>query len=182
VEWLSTSQAATMLGTTPPTIRALLAAGTLRGRAVPRGQRWRWSIERLTVEAHLSEHGRYDENRVTRRVGRLQELEDEVAVLRELVRNGRVDVGADEDVVRERDDLRAAVVSLEEVLARTRVAVELQRDADTERASIVEHLLAAVAAGERADALRRQAQTNLEEALASFTAPGHAVRVTSPNR
>jgi hypothetical protein len=50
---------------------------------------------------------------------------------------------------------------------------ELQREADAARATIVEHLLAAVAGGERADALRRQVAENLEEDVATFRRPGH---------
>jgi hypothetical protein len=54
-----------------------------------------------------------------------------------------------------------------------REAADLQRRAEAERGEVVEHLLAAVAAAERADALRRQAVEALEDALARGTLPGH---------
>ena len=79
---------------------------------------------------------------------------------------------------RERDDLRARIVSLEEALARVRLAAELQRDADAERAAVVGRLLEALSASERAEALRRRAVTELEEALAAFSGPGHAAEIS----
>lgn len=76
-------------------------------------------------------------------------------------------------VDRERDDLRSQMVALQDALARMRAVAELQRDVDRERAAMIEHLQAALAAGERADELRRSALAQLEDAVATAAIPGH---------
>jgi hypothetical protein len=73
----------------------------------------------------------------------------------------------------ERDDLRARVVALEEVLMRMRAASELQREAAELRARVVSHLLAAIKENDSADELNRKAIAELEEAAASVTRAGH---------
>jgi hypothetical protein len=65
------------------------------------------------------------------------------------------------------------VIALQEALALTRHAAELQRRVDEERAGLVEHLLAATSAAERVDGLRREAFTALDQAVASLTQPGY---------
>lgn len=122
------------------------------------------------MERFLAAHGRYD-TRPRARVSQVARIELELSTLRESV--AALQPAVDGTVARERDGLRAKVVDLEEALTRAHMAVELQRDADAERARVIEHLLMAMTASERADALRRQAATVLEEALAGFTRPGH---------
>lgn len=179
VDVLTTVKAAALLGTTPPTVRSLLEKKALRGQCVPRGKRSVWAIDRVSVETYLAEHGRYDDRRRHPGNGRLQQLEEDVAHLKDLVLRGSHD-GFDSvrELARERDDLRATVVNLEDALARTRAVADLQHDADAERAAVIEHLLAAMAAGDRADALSRQVITQLQGAVAGFTLPGHAGSVS----
>ena len=76
-------------------------------------------------------------------------------------------------VDRERDDLRSQMIALQDALARMRAVAELQRDVDRERAAMIEHLQAALSAGERADELRRSALAQLEDAVATAAIPGH---------
>lgn len=170
---ISTAQAAELLGASLPTVRTLLTNQTLVGRQVPRRSRFAWRVDRASVEAHLATHGRYDQGPRDKRA-RLDRLEAEVASLRGLHEAGPAKTSPPADLLAERDDLRARIVNLEDALVRTRAAVELQRQADEERAAVVEHLAAALQAGERADALRRRAVAELDEAVAGFTRPGHA--------
>ena len=180
---LTTSAAARLLGTSKPTVTALIAKGHLQATRQPRGKLSTWRIDERSVERWLDEHGRYDErNRGGR--SRLAKLEAEVSALREEVRTlasaDQLTTGVNRtgEEGRERDDLRARVVSLGEALAHVRLVAELQRDADAERAAVVGRLLEALGASERADALRRRAITELEEALAAFSRPGHAAEIS----
>lgn len=181
---VTASEAARLLGTSKPTVIALIANGHLQATRQPRGKLSIWRIDERSVKRWLHEHGRYDEQSRGGR-SRLAKLEAEVLALREEVRVIASAAPPTEGVNRttskegrERDDLRAHVVSLEEALARVHLVAELQRDADVERAAVIGRLLEAVAAGERADALRRRAVTELEDALAAFSRPGHAAEIS----
>jgi chromosome segregation ATPase len=170
---VTTGEAARQLGTTPPTVRSLLARGLLVGKQERRGSRFQWWVDAASVNAYLHEHGAF---RRQRRESRIDRLEAELDALRATVDSqGSSGPPKNQDTAteRERDDLRAAVVALRDALAYAHSVAELQREAEAERASMVEHLQAAVAAGERADALRRRALTELEQALAGASIPGH---------
>jgi excisionase family DNA binding protein len=176
---LTTGKAATRLGTTKPTVRSLIVTGVLRATKQPQGSRFQWMIDEQSIEGFLVEHGRYDDR--SRRAGsnvksvnrRLSTLEQEVSRLSS--GNSRFARPPDlESTARQLDDARARIVDLEEALVRSRVAAELQREADDARSAVVEHLLAAVAAAERADEFRRRAHAELDEALQGFSREGHA--------
>ena len=169
-----TGEAADRLGTSKPTVRILIDKGLLRATKQPRGSRFVWRVEERSLDAFLVDHGRY-EGRSRSRPSRVTRIEAELSTLREVVHalDPTAVPNAVDAIGRERDELRAQVVNLKDALARSQDVAELQRDADTERAVVIEHLLAAAAANERADALRRQALLNLEEALAAFARPGH---------
>ena len=180
---VTTSEAAGLLGTSKPTIMALIANGHLQATKQPRGKLSIWRIDERSVQRWLDKHGRYDGHSRGGR-SRLAKLEAEVSALREEVR-ALASAGQRGAGVRrtgedgpEDDDLRARIVNLEEALARAHLVAELQRDADTERAAVVSRLLEAMAASERAEALRRRAVTELEEALAAFSRPGHAAEIS----
>jgi hypothetical protein len=168
---MTVAEAAAALGTSTQTIRNFLGDRTLSGRRGPRN--W-WLVDRKSVAGYLKEHGRLDGGRRRRSATsalrtQVERLRREVDRLSGLVGSS----GSDADVSRERDELRSRVVALEDNLAQMREAADLQRRAGAERGEVVEHLLAAVAAAERADALRRQAVEALEDALARGTLPGH---------
>jgi excisionase family DNA binding protein len=182
-ESVTASEAARLLGTSKPTVMALIANGHLQATRHPRGKRSIWRIDERSVQRWLDEHGKYDG---PSRGGRskLAKLEAEVSALREEVRalasahQRGVGVNRTGEEMLAHDDLRARMVSLEEALARAHLVAELQRDADAERAAVVGRLLEAMAASERAEALRRRAVTELEEALAAFSGPGHAAEIS----
>ncbi len=162
--------AAQMLRTTPPTVRSLLEQERLQGRRIARGQRFVWRIQQASVEEFLEAHGPFPlRRRVVRENRRLDLLEADIARLRALIH----DSPGVAEAAAERDDLRAAVVSLQEALARAHDALEVQQQVEAERAKQMSHLLAAAEAGERIDEMRRHAATMLQEALAGFTRPGH---------
>lgn len=107
------------------------------------------------------------------------------AVLRKRQLRGRrrqtvaaVPVDGTQRLAQERDDLRARVVELQETVLRLRAAADLQRRADAERATEVEHLIEALRASERAGELHRRATTELEEAVAGAALPGHPGELT----
>jgi predicted ArsR family transcriptional regulator len=174
---VSVAEAAQALGTTPPTVRKLLGAGTLTGEKEAHRSRFHWKVHGKSVERFLSEHGSFPGGlgappriaAVQRAVDRLEERVNALGELR-----GEEEAAGPTALASERDDLRARVIVLEDALARMNQAAELQRAADAERSLVVEHLLAANSASERADALRRQTVAMLEEALAGFSRPGHA--------
>jgi excisionase family DNA binding protein len=167
---LSASEAATVLGTSQQTIRNLAREGTLRGTQSRTGV---WRIRRKSVDAFIHTYGRLDGGR--RRKSPSAALEAEVRRLREEVAELMSASGVRETaaLLVERDDLRAKVIGLEDALARMREAAELQRQAEVERSKVVDQLLAALGASDRADGLRRQALQTLEDGLASALMPGH---------
>jgi hypothetical protein len=160
------------LSTTAPTVRSLAERGILKGRKEGRGAGFVWRIDDGSIDRYLEEHGPFDRRRA--KSPRLDELEREVASLRAAIVAGETPPSPRVATIeRERDHLRARIVVLEDAVARTRAAAALQRQADAERAVVIENLTAAVAASERADAFRREAVHELEEALAGASRPGH---------
>lgn len=159
----------------------LIERGDLPASKEERGSRFYWQVDEDGVQNFLDKHGRYDVGRRPSR-SKLAKLEASVSELRQEVRvltESRAG-GTDSEVRklgRERDDLRARIIGLEEALARAHSAAELQSQADAERAGVVRHLLEAAAASERADSLRRRALVELQEALAGFSRPGHAAEI-----
>lgn len=177
---LTTAEAASRLGTSGPTVRQLIAKGELVAERRPRGSRFGWLIASESLEVFLATHGRYDTQGTNRRVT-LKVLNEKVETIEQQVRqmwrpNGenRPDLGAEE--LRHLEDARARIFDLEEALARSHIAEELQREADEARAEIIGHLLAAVASAERADGLRREAISSLNEAVQSFSRSGYTIR------
>jgi hypothetical protein len=167
--------AAARLRTSKPTVHALIARGILEATKEPRGTRFTWRIDEDSLNSFLAENGPY-EGRRKRRGSLTGNMEAELSTWHALLHRANGGTGAPSDTDstgRERDDLRARVVSLEEALSRSQVAAELQRGADEERATVVQHLLLAAAAAERADALRRQALAQMQEAVAGFSRAGH---------
>lgn len=176
--FLTTSQAASKLGTSGPTIRLLIEKGELVAERRPRGSRFSWFIDSDSLDAFLSVHGRYDLRGSNGRVT-LKLLNEKVETIEEQIRQmsrpmGEIPQDSASVHVRHLEDARARIFDLEEALARSHIAEELQREADEVRAEVVGHLLAAMTSAERADGLRREVITSLNEAVQSFSRPGHA--------
>lgn len=163
---VTTGEAAARLETTKPTIVSLIARGELRARRERHGKRHWWMVESSSVDAYRAKHGTIASKRIPRpqrspggpsTASRAAVRTDEYAVLE-----------------RERDDLRAQVVGLREIIARQRTAAEHQRQADEQRALVIRLLLEAAKAAQEADELGRRAFTEIDEAIASLTRAGHA--------
>jgi excisionase family DNA binding protein len=170
---ISTKEAANRLKTSEPTVRSLFDSGELTGFKKQRGKRFALRIATESVDAYLAANG---PGRGVRRAsgGRMASVEKEVAALRSLVETGLPAGAGLERLQEDRDDLRAQVIALTDAVARGRTVAELQAGAETERAAVNEHLLAALAGSERVDTLRRTAVAELEEAVAASFRAGHA--------
>lgn len=147
---ISVSEAAKLLEMSGQTVRNYIRQGLLRARRP--GAR-AFLVDRSSVEALLRERplpGRRRRRQVA-----------------------TVPADGAEELARERDDLRARVVELQEAVLRFRAAADLQRRADAERDTEVEHLMEALRAAERAGELQRCAAAELEEAIAGMALPGH---------
>jgi excisionase family DNA binding protein len=147
---ITVSEAADLLGKSGQTVRNYIRSGLLSARRP--GAR-SFLVDRSSVEA-LSRQGASVPGRRSRR-STLAGLDGAKAL------------------ARERDDLRARNVELQETVLRLRSAAGLQRQADAARGTEVEHLLEALRAAELTDELRRRAAAELEEALAGMVFPGH---------
>jgi excisionase family DNA binding protein len=170
---ISTSEAARRLHTSDPTVRVLLDTKELAGFKEVLGKRFVWRVEADSVEAYLAANGPFPGVRRASK-GRMAHVEKEIASLRSLVEAALPAEAGLSRLQEDRDDLRAQVVALTESVARGRTVGELHSRAEAERAHVHEHLLAGLAAAERADELRRRAIAELEEAVAASSRVGHA--------
>lgn len=177
--YVPTVEAARRLGLSKPTVRSLIEQGRLTAIRVERGTRFGWSVEIVSLEALVAARLATGQRaRVPSRMDRLEEKLDDLANAFGRFASTETRSPSDHHVVaRERDDLRAEVSNLQEALARTRSANAQQREADDARAAAFQLLLQAIAANERADELRRIATTEMEEAMAGFSQPGHVGRL-----
>lgn len=159
---LSSQQAADRLGLSVPTVRKLLESGRLAGHRRERGSRFVWEIEPRSVDALAAERSSRPKRQT---LGlRLQELAEEVAELRAAVT--ATDVGA--------SGPQASDAALRAALLEQRAMAQALRDADEERAEMVRHLQAALAASERADEHRRRALQAADTLLGEVLMPRDA--------
>lgn len=163
-ETMSTAEAAAMLGCSPPTVTRLIGTGTLRSTREPRGTRFAHRIDQATVRAHLRTHGRYDKAHT--------DLNSRVAALEAAAPPA-------DGTATETAALRARIADLEAVMALGRMASETNRAADEARGEALRLVTEALVATERADALRRDAAAQLEDALGTFTRPTDGRRAGS---
>jgi len=147
---ISVSEAAKLLETSGQTVRNYIRQGLLNARRP--GAR-AFLVDRSSVEALLRDRP--------------------LSGRRGLRQAAAVPADGAEELARERDNLRARVVDLQEAVLRLRAAADLQRRADAERATEVERLMEALRAADRAGELHRRATAELEEAVAGMALPGH---------
>jgi hypothetical protein len=164
-EWLTAPVAAARLGTTAPTVRALIRDDDLRGRLEQRGSRTHWYANAADVDRFLSEHGRYDRRR-DRVAGEILErvadrIETEVEARFDTVATGiiaRLDALEAELAARERP-ARAVPVNPERRSDATdnEAAESLREEAERARSNATAHMLAALEEIGRAQQLDNRA-------------------------
>jgi excisionase family DNA binding protein len=169
---LSLDQAAEQLGITRPTVVAYLDAGHLDGGKVRRGTtQWSRKVDQASVDAYLAANGRGPLRTRSTKVSRLRKLEEQMAAVLDAI--GPSAGGSGSATSAEVTRMRAHIVTLEESVARSHAAADLQRQADEARSEEIEHLRDALGAAERAHALSRLAYAEIEEAVAGFTRAGY---------
>lgn len=146
---ISVTEAARLLDTSSQTVRNYIRQGLLTAR---RSGARRFAVDRGSVEALLRNRPLPGRRRQPKTAPASPDVQN---------------------LARERDDLRARVVELQEAVLRLRTAAEYQRQADTERAMEVDRLMEALGAAQRAGSLQRLSAAELEEAVASIALPGH---------
>ena len=161
--FLSTKQAAEMLAVTVPTVRHMLEDGRLTGRTEANGSRFRWLVSRESVEALRAMRDARDDGRSGDRVTVVQ-LRDEIAELRN-------ELSALGPGVRRAGYPPSDAGALHEALLQQRALMDAWQAADLARAEVVQHLLDALAAGERADASRRDALAAANTIIGQFLLP-----------
>lgn len=153
--WLTTAQAAEVLGTTSTTVRKLALEGVLDCKITPRPRRQRWSISEHSVHAYLAQHGRID--------------------LRRRKRTAPASSDALVAAIRlERDRLRDENAALRDVALRLRVRNDAVATAEAHQARAAELLLRGLTEQASAAAHLRRAIAEQDEALGQFLTPGAA--------
>lgn len=152
-----------MLAVTVPTVRHMLEDGRLAGHTEANGSRFRWLVSRDSVEALRAKRDARDRARSGDRATVVQ-LRDEIAELRNELRALAPDC-------RPAGDLPIDAGALHEALLQQRALMDAWQAADLARAEVVRHLLDALAAGERADASRRDALAAANTIIGQFLLP-----------
>jgi excisionase family DNA binding protein len=170
----SAQEAAHRLGVTKPTVISMIGKGWLHASQEPHGSRFRWRVEERSVDEYLEAHGKKDAD-VLRHRPTLKSVEARISRIEKIVSVSHFQaaggVKREVDVSEQLDNALARNVLLEEILARTRESVSIQREADSARALTVEHLLKAVASSQEAERLQIRAQSQLEDIIHSFSTP-----------
>lgn len=163
--WLSTGEAAALLGTTTTTIRTMAVRGDLEYRTVRGNERARWTISRASVESRLAANGRMDRRRRSRQ-GAPIENDEGLGRLESSMEQHYQDLQAD------RDRLRDEVAALRAVALQLRARNDAITEAESYQAQAAKLLLdAARAQSQATDALRRGLSAQ-DHALGQFLVPG----------
>lgn len=150
--WLTTGQAAAVLGTSTTTVRKLAAAGVLTCRTEVRPQRRRWVISEESALRWVSENGRIDERR------------------QQAASTAGPSSVAQAEIARLRDDNAV----LRDVGLRLRARNEAVAAAEAHQARAAELLGEAVAQQAAAAAQLRQALGEQDDAIGQLLTPGAA--------
>lgn len=165
---LTTSNVASQLGVSRPTVRKLLRDGLLVGQAEARGSRFSWRISEASVAAYLQASGTSGSRQGKRPT--VSQVREELDELREQVRALRAQL----QIPYDGDSLPHEITSLREALVQQRAITDAISAADKARAQVVQHLLAALAAGEAADERRREALVAADALVGQFVTPRDA--------
>lgn len=162
--WLTTGEAAALLGRSTTTIRAMAARGDLEYRTVRGNERTRWAISRDSAESWLASSGRFDRRRRSRQTAPIGD-DDLLRRLESMEQQHRY-------LQADRDRLSDEVATLRAVALQLRARNDAITEAESYQAQAAKLLLdAARAQSQAADALRRglSAQDN---AVGQFLVPG----------
>ena len=164
MEWLTTGEAAAMLGTSTTTIRAMAGRGDLVHRITDGRERRRWAISRDSAQSWLAAHGRVNDRRSYRRTAVTHDA-DFHQVLGTVVQELR-------HMEADRDRLSNEVAVLRAVALQLRARNEAISQAESYQAQASKLLLdAAQAQALAAEALRRGLSAQ-DDALGQFLVPG----------
>lgn len=148
VEFLSSAQAAGILGVSVVRVRQMLHEGVLAGELDQRGSRTRWRVDSQSVAEVLATRQTQGRSRLT-----LAGLDERLA---------RLEADATSDLDAAASSPGDQVVT--DALTLRAVAAE-QAYADAARSKVIDHLLAALQLAEEADAHRRAAIEAAQTAL-----------------
>ena len=165
MEWLTTGQAAAMLGTSTTTIRAMAARGELVHRTTSGQERQKWSISRDSAQSWLAANGRIDERRHNRRQAapaQDAEVRQQLASMTQKYRYLQAD----------HDRLSDEVVVLRAVALQLRARNTAISEAESYQAEAAKLLLDAARAQARATEALRRGLSAQDDALGQFLVPG----------
>ena len=152
--WITTTEAAVLLGTTGTTVRKMGERGHLEVRLEERTERRRWSVRRASVASYLAENGRLD---VAKRNRAVASDEASSALL--------------DEIQRDRARLAAEVLRLQGLAIQLRVRNEALDEADAHRSAAMQHLQSALREQAAANDSLRRAIAAQDEALGSQVVP-----------
>jgi excisionase family DNA binding protein len=164
MEWLTTGEAAAMLGTSITTIRAMAARGELIHRNTSGQKRQKWAISRDSARSWLATNGRVDERRHNRQVATAQDADarQQLASMMQQYQYLQAD----------RDRLSDEVAVLRAVALQLRARNTAVSEAESHQAEASKLLLEATRAQARATEALRRGLSAQDDALGQFLVPG----------
>jgi excisionase family DNA binding protein len=162
--WLSTGEAADLLGTSTTTVRAMASRGELVHQVTRGRRRQKWMISRESAQSWLAAHGRIDDRRHRRWPASIQDddARQQLANMTQLYQHMQAD----------RDRLSNEVAALRTLAMQLRIRNAAVSEAESHQAQAARLWLEAAQAQARAaDALRRGI-TAQDDALGQFLVPG----------
>jgi excisionase family DNA binding protein len=164
MEWLTTGEAAALLGTSTTTIRAMAARGELMHRTTSGQERQRWAISHDAAESWLAANGRIDERRGRRHSIPVQDTDvrQQLTTMTQQYRS----------VQAERDRLRDEVAVLRAVALQLRARNDAVSEAESYQAEAAKLLLDAARAQAQATAALRRGLSAQDDALGQYLEPG----------
>jgi excisionase family DNA binding protein len=164
MEWLTTGEAADMLGTSTTTIRAMAARGELVHRTTSGQERQKWAISRDSAQSWLAANGRIDERRHSRKAASAQDADvrQQLASMTQQYRYLQAD----------HDRLSEEVAVLRAVALQLRARNAAVSEAESHQAEAAKLLLDATRAQARATEALRRGLSAQDDALGQFLVPG----------
>jgi hypothetical protein len=164
MEWLTTGQAAAMLGASITTIRNMAERGELECRVTSGRERQKWAISHDSAQAWLAANGRIDERRHKRHAALAQDadIRQQLASVVQQVQYLQAD----------RDRLSDEVAVLRAVALQLRARNAAVSEAESHQAEASRLQLEATRAQARATEALRRGLSAGDDALGQFLVPG----------